>query len=114
MQNHSNQIRLRDADVQLHNYRLDHTKRDQAYEINVDFYAEDAVSSMLIWTSIPTRMRVKVGLGSYQDVGATRATAVDLGAFSAGETKQGVIEIKIPAGADTRHEELALNIGYGV
>lgn len=105
---------LRDADVQLHNYRLDHTKRDQAYEINVDFYAHEAVTSMLLWTTIASRMRVKIGLGSYTAVGDSRATAVDLGAFTAGETKQGVIEIKIPLGVDTRHEELALNIGYGV
>jgi hypothetical protein len=59
-------------------------------------------------------MRVSVGGGGFQSVGSSRATAVDLGAFTAGETKQGVIEIEIPPGADTRHEELALNIGYGV
>jgi hypothetical protein len=107
------EVRLRDADVQLHNYRLDHVKRDDVYEINVDFYAPEAVSSMLLWTSVASRMRVKIGLGAYVAVGNSRTTAVDLGAFTAGETKQGVIEVVVPAGADTRHEELSLNIGYG-
>ncbi len=110
----THEVRLRNAAVQLHNYRLDHTNRDQAYEINVDFYAETAVDSMLIWTSIASRMRVKIGAGAFVAVGAERVTAADLGAFTAGETKDGVIEIEIPAGVDTRHEELTLNIGYGV
>lgn len=114
MAEHSSQIRLRDAAVQLHNYRIDCALRDQAYEINIDFFANEAVDSMLLWTTIAARMRVKIGAGSYVAVGADRATAVDLGAFTAGETKQGVIEIEIPPGVDTRHEELAFNIGYGV
>ena len=107
-------VMLQDADVQLHNYRLDHVQRNQAYEINVDFYAEAAVPAMLIWTTIASRMRVRIGAGSYVAVGDSRATAVDLGAFTAGETKTGVIEVSVPLGVDTRHEELALNIGYGV
>ena len=110
----THEVRLRDAAVQLHNYKLNHRPRDQAYEINVDFYAETAVDEMLIWTSIATRMRVKIGLGAYVVVGDSRATAADLGAFTAGETKSGVIEVEIPLGVDTRDEELALNIGYGV
>ena len=110
----AHETRLRDAAVPFRSYRLDHAKRDQAYEILVDFHADEAVASMLLWTSIDTRMRVKIGLGSYVAVGITRATAVDLGAFTADETKQGTIEVEIPLAADTRHEELQLNIGYGV
>ena len=91
---HTHQVRLRNADVQLHNHRLDHVEKDQAYEINVDLYAETAVDEMLIWTSIDTRMRVNVEAGGYQAVGSTRATAVDLGSFTAGQTKQAVIEVE--------------------
>ena len=111
---HPNQVRLRNAAVQLHNYRIDHMQKDRVYEISVDFHASSAVSSMLIWTSIADRMRVKLGAGAYMAVGATRATAVDLGAFTDDETKDGTLEIKIPPGEDTRHEELPVNIGYGV
>lgn len=111
---HPSQVRLHNAAVQLHNYRIDHMRKDRVYEIEVDFHASDAVSSMLIWTSIASRMRVKIGVGAYVAVGATRATAVDLGAFTDDETKDGTIEIKIPPGEDTRHEELTLNIGYGI
>jgi hypothetical protein len=56
---------------------------------------------------------VKIGAGSYVVVGATLATAASLGSFSAGETKQGTIEVTVPTGADTRREELELNLGYG-
>lgn len=111
---HPSQVRLHNAAVQLHNYRIDHMRKDRVYEIEVDFHASEAVSSMLIWTSIASRMRVKIGAGVYAAVGATRATAVDLGAFSADETKSGTVEIQIPSGENTRHEELALNIGYGI
>ena len=110
----THEARLRDAAVQMHNYRLDHVVRDQAYEVLVDFHADEAVSSMLLWTSLASRMRVKIGGGSYVAVGETRATAANLGAFTADETKQCTIEVEVPLGADTRHEELALNIGYGV
>jgi len=109
-----NEVRLYNSAVQLHNYRIDHMRKDRVYEISVDFHASDATSSMLIWTSIAGRMRVKIGAGAYVAVGATRATAVDLGAFTDDETKAGTIEIKIPPGENTRHEELSLNIGYGV
>ena len=108
------EVRLRDAAVQMHGYRLDHVVRDQAYEILIDFYAGEAVDSMLLWTTISTRMRVKIGAGSYVVVGDSRETAADLGSFAADETKSGVIEVEVPIGADTRHEELQLNIGYGV
>lgn len=108
------ELRLRDAVVPLRHYRLDHVKRDVAHEIPVDFYSDEVLTELPFWTSIVTRMRVKIGAGAYSAVGATRATAVDMGAFTAGETKQCTLEIKVPAAFDTRHEELALNLGYGV
>jgi hypothetical protein len=98
----------------MRGHRLDQQRRDIATEIPVDFYSDQVMTSMLLWTSIVNRLRVKIGAGSYSAVGATRATALDLGAFSAGETKAGTIEMKVPIGADTRHEELVLNLGYGV
>jgi len=108
------ETRLRNSAVPLRHFRLDHVKRDTAYEILVDFVSPDALSELPIWTSILTRMRVKIGAGAYQAVGITEATGVDLGAFTAGELKQGTIEVKVPIAADTRHEELTLNLGYGV
>lgn len=108
------QIRQRDAAVPMRGHRLDQQVRDVATEILVDFYAEQAVGSLLLWTSITDRVRVKIGAGSYSVVGATRATGVSLGPFNAGETKQGTIEVEVPLGADTRREELELNLGYGV
>ena len=108
------EIRLRDAAVPLRHYRLDHVRRDTAYEIPVDFYSDEALTELPFWTSIVTRMRVRIGAGAYQAVGATRATAVDMGAFTAGETKECTLEIKVPAAFDMRHEELALNLGLGV
>lgn len=93
---------------------LTQMKRDLAYEIAVDFYAPAAVAGLLLWTSIADRMRVKLGAGAYSAVGATRATAVNLGNFNIGELKQGTIEVKVPTGADTRQEVLGLNLGYGI
>lgn len=98
----------------MRGYRLDQQVRDSATEILVDFHASEAVSDLLLWTSITNRLRVKIGAGAYAAVGDSQTTAVSLGAFTAGETKQGTIEVLIPVGADTRHEELVLNLGYGV
>jgi hypothetical protein len=98
----------------MRGHRLDQQVRDVATEILVDFYSPFVVTDLLVWTSITGRVRVKLGAGAYSAVGADRATAVSLGAFSAGETKTGTIEIEVPPGADTRREELELNLGYGV
>jgi len=98
----------------MRGHRLDQQVRDTATEILVDFHASEAVSDLLLWSTITNRLRVKIGAGSYAAVGDSRTAAVSLGAFTAGETKQGTIEVKIPAGADTRHEELVLNLGYGM
>ena len=108
------ECRLHNAIVPLRSYRLDHTKRDVANEILVDFYSEEARSEFRIWTSIASWMRIKIGAGAYAAVGATEATALDIGSFTAGETKEGTIEVKIPAAADVRHQELALNLGLGI
>lgn len=107
------QVRQRDAAVPMRGHRLDHQVRDVATEILVDFFCPEAVTDLLVWTSIVSRVRVKLGAGAYTAVGATRATAVSLGSFTAGETKQGTIEVEVPIGADTRREELELNLGYG-
>lgn len=108
------QVRQRNAAVPMRGHRLDQQVRDVATEILVDFFSAEAVADLVIWTSITSRVRVKIGAGSYVAVGATRATAVSLGAFAAGETKAGTIEVEVPLGADTRREELELNLGYGV
>lgn len=108
------ECRLRDAAVPLRHYRLDHVKRDTAYEIPVDFFSSEARTEFKVWTSLTNRMRIKIGAGAYSAVGDTEATALDLGSFTAGQTKQCTIEIKVPAAADTRHEELAINLGEGI
>lgn len=108
------EVRQRNAAVPLRGHRLDQQVRDTATEILVDFFSIEAVTDLLLWTSIVSRVRVKIGAGAYNVVGATRATAVSLGAFSAGETKAGTIEVEVPLGADTRREELELNLGYGI
>ncbi len=108
------EVRQRNAAVPMRGHRLDQQVRDTATEILVDFYSAEAVADLMIWTSITDRVRVKLGAGAYSAVGATRATALSLGAFSAGETKPGTIEVEVPLGADTRREELELNLGYGV
>jgi len=108
------EVRQRNAAVPMRGHRLDQQVRDAATEILVDFYSPIAVAGLLLWTSIADRVRVKLGAGAYSVVGATRATAANLGNFNIGEVKQGTIEVEIPAGADTRREELELNLGYGV
>ena len=108
------EVRQRNAAVPMRGHRLDQQVRDVATEILVDFYSPVAVSDLLLWTSISNRVRVKIGAGAFAAVGADRSTAVSLGAFTAGETKQGTIEVEVPLGADTRREELELNLGYGV
>ena len=108
------ECRLHDAIVPLRGYRLDHAKRDVAYEILVDFFSEEARTEFRIWTTIASWMRIKIGAGAYAAVGETEAAALDIGSFTAGETKEGTIEVKVPLAADVRHEELALNLGYGV
>lgn len=108
------EVRLRDAAVPLRHFRLTQIKRDVPYEILVDFYASDVMSEFPLWTSITDWMRVKIGAGAYSAVGDTLGTAVDLGSFTAGEIKEGTIEVKVPAAADVRQDELALNLGEGI
>lgn len=93
--------------------RQTHVRENVAVEIPVDFWSEEANADLLFWTTNTQRLRVKIGAGSYVAVGATRATAVSLGSFTAGETKQGTIELLVPTGTDMRHGELVLNVGIG-
>jgi hypothetical protein len=79
----------------------------------VDFQSAEAVDDLRIWTTIDYRLRVKIGAGAYSYVGTTRATSASLGAFTAGQVKQATLEVNVPIGAQTRHEELELNLGYG-
>ena len=108
------QVRQRDAAVPMRGYRLDQQVEEAATEILVDFWSLDAVSDLVLWTSVGSRLRVKLGVGAYVAVGATRATAASLGAFTAGEMKQGTIEVKVPFGSDSEREDLELNVGYGI
>ena len=101
-------------EVRLHDSALTHVKRDTAIEIPVDFYAPEVMSELPLWTSLTNWMRVKIGAGAYAAVGDTLGTAVDLGSFTAGEIKEGTIEVKVPAAADVRQDELALNLGEGI
>ena len=91
---------------------------DQATEIYADAFSAVAVSEYLVWTDTASRMRIFVD-GGWVTIGATLATAGDLGAFTAGQAKQILIEITIPSGAepgglDARTETLGLNISLGV
>ena len=108
------QVRQRNAAIPMRGYRLDQQVEEAATEILVDFWSAEAISDLILWTSVGSRLRVKIGVGSYVAVGATRATAASLGAFTAGETKQGTLEVKVPLGADSEREELGLNVGYGI
>lgn len=108
------EVRQRDGAVPMRGHRIGFAQKDTAYEIPVDFFSDIPMTEYLVWTNISDRLRVKIGAGSFVVIGATRATAADLGVFTAGQTKECTIEVKIPAAADTRHEELELNIGVGV
>jgi hypothetical protein len=107
------ECRIRDAAVPLLHYRLDHVKRDTAYEISVDFYSDAVETDVVLWTSIASWMRVKIGAGSYTAVGITPDAGASLGAFTAGQTKQCTIEVKVPAAADVRNQELGIYLGFG-
>ena len=108
------EIRLHDAAVPVRHISLTQVKRDVAYEIPVDVVASDVMTDLPFWTSTLNWMRIKIGAGAYAAVGATRATGVDLGSFSADELKECTIEIKVPSADDDRQDVLALNLGYGL
>jgi hypothetical protein len=108
------EIRLHDAAVPVRHISLTQVKRDVAYEIPVDVVASDVMTELPFWTSTVGWMRIKIGAGVYSAVGATRATAVDLGAFTAEELKECTIEVKVPTADDDRQDVLALNLGYGL
>ena len=93
---------------------MTHVREAEVREVLVDFYSPVARADIVIWTEVGDRLRVRLGAGSYVALGTTRDTGVSLGAFTADEIKPGTIEVVVPNGADTRHEELTLNLGYGV
>ena len=107
------QVRLRNALVPMRGHRLIMQQYDQATEILCDFFAAQAVSEFLVWTENTGRIRIDVG-GGWVAIGATQATAGDLGAFTAGQVRGGVVEVTVPAGSLSQHEELTLNIDLGV
>lgn len=107
------QVRQRGAVVPMRGHRLGYRAFDEATEVLVDFYSAVAVTEFKVWTSTASRIRVNMGTG-WLTVGDTFETAADLGAFAAGETRAGTIEITVPSAAGSRHEELPLNIGLGV
>ena len=111
-------IRHRDGTVAMRGHRLNMQQLDQVTEILADAYSAVVVSEFLVWTDIASRMRIFVD-GGWVVIGATLATAGDLGAFTAGETKNILIEITVPSGdepggLDGRSETLRLNISLGV
>jgi hypothetical protein len=108
------EVRIRNANVPMRGHRLQHQRFDEATEVLVDFYSRVAVSEFKVWTNTADRLRVRLGAGSYVAVGDSFDTAVDLGSFTAGETKAGTIEVTIPSGSGSRHEQLDLSIGLGV
>jgi hypothetical protein len=97
----------------MRGHRLTYARYDTADEILVDFVSLEDTSEFLVWTDTADRIRIDVG-GGWLTVGSSRSTAADLGAFTAGQTKQGKVEVTIPAGSGSRHEELRLNIGLGM
>jgi hypothetical protein len=107
------QVRLRDANVPMRGHRLNFQQHDQATEILCDFYSAVAVSEFLVWTNATGRIRINAGSG-WVTIGDSFATAGDLGAFTAGQTRAATVEVTVPAGSGSRHEELPLNINLGV
>jgi hypothetical protein len=107
------EIRHRGGTQPIRGHRLCFQQYDAATEILADAYSAAAVSEFKVWTDTASRMRVFVD-GGWVTVGDSFATAGDLGAFTAGQTKEIKIEITVPSGSGSRHEELPLNIGLGV
>lgn len=106
-------IRQRGALVPMRGHRLMNREYDEAYEILADAFSAVAVSEMLVWTGTADRIRVFVDAG-WVTVGGDFDNAGDLGAFTAGEVKNIIIEVTVPTASGSRHEELPLNIGLGV
>jgi hypothetical protein len=107
------QVRLRDAKVPMRGHRLNYQRFDVATEILCDFYSAVAVSEFKVFTTETSRVRINMG-GGWITIGNSQATAGDLGAFTAGQTRAGTVEVTIPSGSGSRHEELPLMIDLGV
>ena len=107
------EVRQRDHLVPMAGHKLAMQRYDQSTEILCDFYSAEARSDMLVWTDTANRVRINVGSG-WVTIGNSLATAGDLGAFTAGETKEGTVEVTIPSGSGSRVENLTLYIDGGV
>lgn len=107
------EVRIRNAKVSMRGHRLMFQEFDEATEILVDFHSRVAVTEFRVWANTASRLRVDVG-GGWLAMGDDESSAADLGAFTAGETKNATIEVMVPSGSGSRHEELEVIIGLGV
>lgn len=88
-------------------------RRTVAYVEGIEAVAERALTGPVLWAG-STWFRVSIDGGGYIAVGATRATAVSLGAFTEGQRKSLNLELTVPGGAEIRTDLLALNLGIGI
>lgn len=88
-------------------------RNDVSYTETLEFWSPAGHAGPLLWCDHVSWLEVSVGGGPYQAVGASRATAVSLGVFAAGQRKTLAIRLKVPLAFALRYEPVRLRIGLG-
>lgn len=92
---------------------FDWIRKNIAYTETIEAVAEIGLTGPVLWTDRTGWLRVSVAGGGFQAVGDTRATGVNLGAFTAKQRKSLELEITVPPAAEVRTEFLPLNLAIG-
>lgn len=99
--------------IEVRRIPLNWIRKDVNYTEALEVWSPDGHAGPLLWCDHASWLEASVAGGGYQAVGATRATAVSLGAFTAGQRKSLSLRLKVPLAFDLRYEPVLLRIGLG-
>ena len=100
-----------DGSREIRHIPVDWARAGQYYEIELEAVADCAYTDVVVWASLDW-CEIDIG-GGLTSIGTTRATAVSLGSFTAGQRKDITIRVTIPSPASTRRTLIDLIIGLG-
>lgn len=88
-------------------------RNNVSYTEMLEVWSPAGHAGPLLWCDHASWLEASVAGGAYQAVGTTRATAVNLGAFTAGQRKSLALRLKVPLAFSLRYEPVRLRIGLG-
>jgi hypothetical protein len=106
-------LTVTDGAEELRHLPVDWLRPGVAQTVDALELLADAAGSYVLWTS-EAWLEADVAGAGFVAVGTTRATALDLGAFTAGQRKTLELRVTPPASTPPRRHLVELRLGLGV